>query len=179
MRGVLAGGLGRIGDLGLVAPLLAVALGWLVPPLAELGYAILVPLRDSDVRDDGGHGGAGLAALARGMAGVGGVLGPELLLVCATLIFDEPETEPTGVALIYAPSPRAGLRPLGTPFFHGLNWMRGGSPAGGCLRRRRVRDELERCGAAARPVTCEDGAARWRSVRGKWLRLFSPRSDRT
>lgn len=43
MRGVLAGGLGRIGDFGLVAPLLAVALGWLIPSLAALGYAMLVP----------------------------------------------------------------------------------------------------------------------------------------
>lgn len=43
MKRVLAGGLGRIGDFGLVAPLLAVAMGWLFPPLAQLGYAILVP----------------------------------------------------------------------------------------------------------------------------------------
>ena len=50
------------------------------------------------------------------------------LLVCATLIFNEPETEPTGVALIYALGPRTGPRPLGTPFFYGLNWMRGQVP---------------------------------------------------
>lgn len=57
-----------------------------------------------------------------------GETGPELLLVCATLILDEPETEPTGVALIYALGPRTGPRPLGTPFFFGLNWMRGQVP---------------------------------------------------
>lgn len=52
----------------------------------------------------------------------------ELLLVCATLIFDEPETEPTGVAVIYAQAPRRGTRALGAPFFHGMNWMRGQIP---------------------------------------------------
>ena len=39
----LANGLARLGDLGLVAPLMAVALGWFCPPLASLGHALLVP----------------------------------------------------------------------------------------------------------------------------------------
>lgn len=43
MTQVMTGGLGRLGDLGLIAPLVAVALGCLFPPLAELGYALLVP----------------------------------------------------------------------------------------------------------------------------------------
>ena len=51
-------------------------------------------------------------------------IGPAQLLVCATLIFDEPEAEPIGVAIIYALSHATGHRPLGSPFFYGLNWMR-------------------------------------------------------
>lgn len=43
MTQVMTGGLGRLGDLGLIAPLVAMALGCLFPPLAELGYALLVP----------------------------------------------------------------------------------------------------------------------------------------
>lgn len=43
MRIAFAASLGRLGDVGLFAPLLAVALGWLVPSLAALGYAVLVP----------------------------------------------------------------------------------------------------------------------------------------
>ena len=78
------------------------------------------------------------------------------LLVCATLIFNEPETEPTGVALIYALGPRTGPRPLGTPFFLRAELDERASPAGGCLRRRGVRDERERGGAAARPMTRKD-----------------------
>ena len=39
----MTGGLGRLGDFGLFAPLLAVAVGWLLPSLALLGYALLVP----------------------------------------------------------------------------------------------------------------------------------------
>lgn len=43
MSGRLATGLGRLGDFGLFAPLLAVAIGCLLPPLAQAGYALLVP----------------------------------------------------------------------------------------------------------------------------------------
>jgi len=43
MSGALAGGLGRLGDFGLFAPLVAVALGWLMPPLAAMAYELLVP----------------------------------------------------------------------------------------------------------------------------------------
>ena len=43
MRGALTGGLGRLGDFGLFAPLLAIAVGWLLPSRALLGYALLVP----------------------------------------------------------------------------------------------------------------------------------------
>jgi len=50
------------------------------------------------------------------------------LLVCATLIFDEPETELTGVAVIYALAEGTGARPLGSPLFYGMNWMRGQVP---------------------------------------------------
>jgi len=57
-----------------------------------------------------------------------GVTEPDLLLVCATLVFDEPDTDPTGVVLIYALDQRTGPRPLGSPFFHGLNWARGRVP---------------------------------------------------
>lgn len=57
-----------------------------------------------------------------------GGMHPEMILVCATLIFDEPETEPTGVAIIYARAQRTGPRAVGTPFFHGMNWMRGQVP---------------------------------------------------
>ena len=39
----MTGELGRLGDFGLFAPLLAVAVGWLLPSLALLGYALLVP----------------------------------------------------------------------------------------------------------------------------------------
>ena len=39
----MTGGLGRLGDFGLFAPLLAVVVGWLLPSLALLGYALLVP----------------------------------------------------------------------------------------------------------------------------------------
>lgn len=35
--------LGRLGDAGLFAPLLAVAIGFLLPPLASVGHALLVP----------------------------------------------------------------------------------------------------------------------------------------
>lgn len=54
--------------------------------------------------------------------------GPDQLLVCATLIFDEPETDPTGVVVIYALAQATGPRPLGRPFFYGMNWMRGQVP---------------------------------------------------
>ncbi|MDB5381591.1 MAG: hypothetical protein JWO26_1223 [Rhodospirillales bacterium] len=43
ITGKLAGGLGRLGDFGLVAPLLAVAMGWLLPPVGELGHTLPVP----------------------------------------------------------------------------------------------------------------------------------------
>lgn len=43
MMGPLAASLGRLGDFGLFAPLLAVALGWALPPLGDLGYALLIP----------------------------------------------------------------------------------------------------------------------------------------
>ena len=36
-------GLGRLGDFGLFAPLLAVAVGLLLPSLARIGYALLIP----------------------------------------------------------------------------------------------------------------------------------------
>jgi hypothetical protein len=54
--------------------------------------------------------------------------GPDQLLVCATLIFDEPETEPTGVAVIYALAQATGPRLLGSPYFYGMNWRRGEVP---------------------------------------------------
>jgi hypothetical protein len=54
--------------------------------------------------------------------------GSEQLLVCATLIFDEPETEATGVAVIYALAEETGARPFGSPYFYGMNWMRGQVP---------------------------------------------------
>lgn len=50
------------------------------------------------------------------------------LLMCGTLIFDEPETELTGVAVIYALAGGTGARPLGSPLFYGMNWMRGQVP---------------------------------------------------
>ena len=39
----MAGGLARLGDFGLVVPLLVVALGWICPPLASFGPALLAP----------------------------------------------------------------------------------------------------------------------------------------
>ena len=43
MIGALTRGLGRLGDFGLFAPLLAVAVGLLLPSLAGIGYALLIP----------------------------------------------------------------------------------------------------------------------------------------
>ncbi|MBP0447801.1 hypothetical protein J8J14_23945 [Roseomonas sp. SSH11] len=50
------------------------------------------------------------------------------ILVCLTLGFRTPEPGRTGAVLLYAQGAESRFEPLGLPFHHGLDWLRGQVP---------------------------------------------------